>query len=789
MNELEQMKTDQVKPGLITGCSKISGNIFQFDSDNGIFLQISILAQSIIRFRYALNGNFQKDFSYAVDATFKSEITEVFFNESDTFYEIKTSVLRCVVSKEGMKVRIEDEFESVISEEEEGFSGRKNLSQDGFAQSSISKYASRYETFFGLGGKATSLKLRGKSFENWISNEPSDSDISNISCPFYYGLNEGKAYGIFLNNSYRSHFDFDSKKNDSVTFSVEGGEMDYYFMFGPELYSVIKQYLELTGRPVLPPLWALGFQYSQIGFESEKQVLQMAKEFRQRNIPCDSFFINDYNFDIKKSFSWESKKFQNPTSMVRNLRERGFKTIVNVPGNLKVNELDKVFQLAKDKDFLCKNTQGKMVIDKASPSDIVFPDFTNLWVRKWWGHLFAELYSKNRVTGFANSLDLKIFPEDTQHDCDGQKVNHAKVHNVYEMQLSRATFEGLLNLKEHRRPFVLASSSHSGGQRYTSVFKKVQTASWEQLKIANRYCQQLSISGFSFAGVSIPSTSKTSNEELFIRWLQLSVFQPLFGVHSLNSQIEENSFLTGEHEKYVKYTIELRYQLLPYIYTAFWRYIKEHIPILSPLSFFDQNDKNCLQAENDFIFGDQILVSPIVAEKQSIQETYLPKGNWYYYWSGERFEGGQSVKVNAPLNRIPFFIRAGSVFPHYPIRQYTDEHPIDELNLHVYFKHGIEISQLYEDTGDGFEYQKSGFSLKTFEFRGTEEEVVLEQYKKGSHKDSYQHCNIIFYGLPFQPISCKSDDQKLSFEKLEIEGNVVFSLTLSNEFHCIRLKS
>ena len=211
--------------------------------------------------------------------------------------------------------------------------------------------------------------------------------------------------------------------------------------------------------------------------------------------------------------------------------------------------------------------------------------------------------------------------------------------------------------------------------------------------------------------------------------------------------------------------------------------------MIKSMSFQFQNDEIAIQQEREFIFGNQLLISPIVKKGKTNQKLYLPEGLWYHYWTARAFEGKQKIEINAPLSQIPIFIKAGSVIPHYPIRQYTDEKPVDELTLHVYFKNGMAESKLYEDEGDGFEYRNEAFSLKEFQFSGAKDEVKLTQHKKGQWVDTYQTCNVLFYGLPFEPKKCIADNKEKQLRPIEIGKNKVFVLTIQNSFEEVILNS
>lgn len=804
-------------PDLVVSAIQNNSNVFTFQCVNKIALQIVVLTPTMIRFRYALNGEFQHDFSYAIDEKFSAEIPGILFENEAEHFKISTSQLNCFIAKAGMKIQIKNQGDEIILEDDGGYQAKSTILR-GISKVSIAKKTSKDESFFGLGDKSSALNLRGHKFENWNTDSFMYDDTTDPlyrTIPFYYGLKNGLGYGVFMDNTFKSHFDFDSNGNGIVEFSASGGEMNYYFFYGPELLSVASQYTRLTGKPDLPPLWALGFHQCRFSYYPETRVREIANEFRLRKIPCDAIYLDIDYMDGFRCFTWNESYFPNPGEMIRDLREQGFKTIVMIDPGLKVDDDYPVYKEGKERDYFCKRPDGELMIGPVWPSDCVFPDFTNPAVRNWWGHLYRTLYSKNKVAGFWNDMnepavfkiEKKTFPKNVRHHFEGQTASHARMHNIYGMQMSRATFEGLLKLKEHRRPFVITRATYSGGQRYASVWTGDNSSSWKHLKIANIQCQRLSISGFSFVGTDIGGFAEQPTGELFVRWLQLGVFHPLYRVHSIGENTEGDAEKSengkeetpvsmdqepwsfgDEYTKLAKYAIELRYQLLPYIYTAFWQYSQKGMPMIKSLSFYAQSDPLAVNANRQFIFGEHLLVSPVIKAGKTAQKTYLPEGQWYHYWTAQVFEGNQVVKVNSPLSQIPIFVKAGSIIPHYPIRQYTDEKPVDELTLHVYYKNGVSSSQLYEDAGDGFGYKKEEYSLKDFEFTGSEKEVIVAQRKTGQWNDTYHFCNLLFYGLPFQPSICLVDDVEHDCNATEIDGNKVYVLTTYNTFRQIILQ-
>ncbi len=797
----------------ISRTNRISNNVFLFSCKNDIQLKVEVFSDRIFRFRYSLKKEFPVDFSYAIDKQFTAIETKIEFEVTPEAYKISTDAVECIIQKKKLLVDFQTKNGESICEEDQGFYARTAILK-GLEKISVSKKAQKKECYFGLGDKSGSLNLKGQKLQNWNTDAFAfghDTDPLYKTIPFYYGLHNGLGYGIFFDNTYRTHFDFNSEKNGQITFASEGGELNYYFIYGPDLNEVATQYTTITGTPELPPMWALGFHQCRWSYYPDTRVKEVAKEFRSKKIPCDALYLDIDYMDEYRVFTWNNKLFPKPTQMIRELRDIGFRTVVMIDPGIKVDEDYKVYKEGKEKGFFCKRPDGEIMEGPVWPPNCVFPDFTIPGVRSWWGHQYAELYSKNRIAGFWNDMNepavfkvnSKTFPEDIRHDYDGHPCSHSKAHNIYGLAMSKATTEGLLHLKGHRRPFLITRATYSGGQRYACVWTGDNVANWDHLQMANRQCQRLSISGFSFTGSDIGGFVDLPDGELYVRWLQLGVFHPLYRVHSMGNNTDGATEVDGElvkeqerlnrmdqepwafGEKYTdlsRHAIELRYQLLPYLYTAFQKYVTTGQPMLRSMVFEDQTDKKLYKKERDFLFGDHLIVSPVIKAKRKKQKVYLPKGEWYHYWTSDKFTGQSKVEVNAPLQEIPIFIRAGAVIPHYPIRQYTDEAPIDELMLHVYYKNGTCDSELYEDRGDGFEHKNNQYSLKKYQFTGAEQSVSLSQNKTGEHPDDYLHVNIFLNGLPFEPSSCRVDDQAVEFKTIDRNGNKVYVITCGNGF-------
>ena len=338
-----------------------------------------------------------------------------------------------------------------------------------------------------------------------------------------------------------------------------------------------------------------------------------------------------------------------------------------------------------------------------------------------------------------------------------------------------------------KRPFVITRAAYAGTQRYSSTWTGDNVATWEHLWIANVQMQRMSMSGMSFVGSDIGGFAEQPNGELFTRWIQLGVFHPFCRVHSSGDHGEQEPWsFDSDVTDIVRKFIELRYQLLPYIYTMFWRYSKQGVPMLQPLVLFDQEDAQTHFRTDEFIFGQQILVCPIQEPNAQGRRMYIPRGNWYNYWNDEIVDGGKERWVEADIDKIPLFIKEGAMIPKYPVQQYVGERTIKELLIDVYFKIGKESSTVYEDEQDGYDYKKGRYSLRNFKLHGKENELIIQQFKDGTFITSYETFKLQLHGLPFKIASVAVDNELVSLDDIKLNGNNV--IELSKEFTQLHIK-
>lgn len=782
---------------------------FKVESTGRGCLILEVWSDTLIRFRYTI-GPAGRDFSYARAATAQPSPATIALKENKRSFTLVTGSLRVTLFKKDGAVRITDRTgKKILHKSPTGFYGRTTLHR-GIDQVRMQLDTDKKETFYGMGDKAWTTDLQGSKWTNFNEDAfafPYHRETLYRTVPFFYGLREGTAYGIFLDNTYRSHFDFNSRKDNLLTFWADGGELDYYFFYGPGLDEVAMQYHQLTGTPELPPLWALGFHQCRWSYYPESRVRELAKDFRKKQIPCDAIYLDIDYMDEYRCFTWNHTYFPNPENLISDLRDDGFHTVVMIDPGIKVDEQYDVYTSGMEKDVFCRRGSGELMVGPVWPEECVWPDYTRPDVREWWGPLYHELYNEQGVSGFWNDMNEPAvfqvnsltFPDDVRHDFDGQPTDHKKAHNIYGMQMARASFEGLKALQPAKRPFLLGRANFSGGQRYAALWTGDNIASWEHLQIANRQCIRMAISGYSMVGTDIGGFVDQPTPEMLTRWLQLAVFHPLMRIHSMGNNadgaagVDEEEVKKAEkenrqdqepwvhgkpHTKYNRMAIELRYQLMPYLYTWFREHVRTGLPVLRNLFFEDQQDPQCRKFGDQFFYGKDLLVCPILEPDLKTLAVYLPKGQWYDFWTGALLTGGKKFRTKVTPDRIPLYVRAGTILPMAATVQHTgDLQHLDTLQLRV-FCADSSSSMLYWDAGEGYGHEAGQYTERQYQLQRAEQKYHLQQHIKGDFNASFRWAKIKFIGLHAAPQRILVDGQPVEaihFGKKAVTVTVPFN--------------
>ncbi|MCK4259218.1 MAG: glycoside hydrolase family 31 protein [Halanaerobiales bacterium] len=615
------------------------------------------------------------------------------------------------------------------------------------------------EKFYGLGERTGFLNKRGENHELWNYDQylahVHDTEHMYKSIPFLLSMKNKMAYGIFFDNTFLTRFDLGKESEDYFYFEAEGGSLNYYVFYGPTLKKIIRRYTELTGKMELPPLWSLGFQQSRYSYYPEEKVNQIGKTFREKGIPCDVIHLDIDYMDGYRVFTWDQERFPNPKKMLADLKDQGFKVITIVDPGVKKDADYSVYQEGMENGYFCGDKFGFPFVGKVWPGESVFPDFSDTEVRNWWAEKNKE-FVKEGIAGIWNDMnepavmdaESKTMDLDILHKNDGREITHGEFHNLYGIYMGLATKNGLLEARPNERPFILTRAAYAGIQRIAAVWTGDNRSFWEHLALSIPMLTTLGMSGVTFAGGDIGGFGFDADPELFIRWMQLGICYPFCRAHSAVGTRDQEPWSYGQKiENIAKEYISLRYRLMPYFYNLFYRASKLGDPVMRPMVLEYQNDEKVHNLNDQFMLGEALLIAPVIQPGKDCRGVYLPEGEWYDFHTDEKYLGGKSILADAPLSKMPIFVKAGSFIPMAPVVNYIGEKEIEELTILIY--PGRDVDELYyEDDGQSFDYREGKYNLSRWKVQFSSEDIYLtvSSEVKG-FTSSIKVLNVIFKGL------------------------------------------
>jgi len=722
------------------------------DVQNGdLRIRILALREDVLRITMAHGNPLPEDASWAVLASARSSSVPIVLDSGSDHFGFRTHALVVEVDRKTLQIEVGDSAGNIIE------SDARPVRFDGDAFR-VYKSMPLDEHYFGLGDKTGPLDRRNEAFTLWNTDAyrfQESTDPIYKSIPYFMAYRAGKAMGVLLDNTWRTSFDFGKELPDAYSFGATAGPLDYYLFYGPSPRQVVETYAWLTGTPPLPPLWSLGFQQSRYSYMSQARVLEVANRLRADSIPADAIYLDiDYQ-EKNRPFTVNTTAFPDFAGMVAELHAKNFHVvaitdlhIANLPG-FDYHPYDSGIT----GDHFLKNPDGTVYTGKVWPGPSVFPDFTRRQTRAWWGTLYRGLRTDG-VDGFWNDMnEPSVFdsptltiPVNVVHRIDEpgfkpRTATHAEIHDVYGMENSRATYDGLRALDPTSRPFVLTRATYAGGQRYAATWTGDNSSSWNHLRLTTPMIENLGLSGFAFTGADVGGYAGSPTPDLLTKWIELGTFQPIDRDHSEKGTADQEPWVGGpEQEAICRRFIEARYQLIPYLYTLAEEASRTGLPMLRPLflEFPDAApDRHPIDLDNpaagEFLLGSSLLIAP--PPYPDALDTYsieFPSAGWYNYWTGEKVpfpDSGSAVapdptaipgrsapltiRVAPALDQLPVFARAGAILPIAPVVQSTDETPKGPLTLRVFVGDPCE-GELYFDDGKTFAFQHGAFLKMNF---------------------------------------------------------------------------
>ena len=558
------------------------------------------------------------------------------------------------------------------------------------------------EAFYGLGQHQSGVwNYHGESVD--IAQ-----DNTNISVPMLLSSN---GYGIFWNNTSRSRFNNRFVHAMYITSEV-ADSIDYYFLYGPDFDRIIAGYRALTGAAPMFGKWAYGFWQCKNKYKTEAELLEVAHQYRARHIPVDNIVQDWFWWTTMGEFKF-SDKYPDPKGMLDDLHRNHFHLMISVwpyfyAGSETYADMDR-------KGYFIDRTK----VAAFHPKGMALYDATNPDARKYYWNLMdnalfqigADAWWLDTTEPETEAREDSIMVRNQVHIGNG-----ARYANIFPLMTTKAVYEGQRGSSDRKRVFILSRSAFAGSQRNgVTAWSGDVNSDWETLRRQIPAGLNFSLSGLPYwttdiGGFTSGDPDDPAYRELFIRWFQFGTFCPIFRVHGTRRNDQNELWSYGpEAQKILTSFDRLRYQLMPYTYSLAWKTTSDAYTPMRPLVMDFRTDPRAQNTGDEFLYGPAILVAPVTEPGAETRHLYLPKAQWYDFWSGRTVEGGRSIDAPVTLERIPLYVRAGSIVPMGPDVEYAAEKPADPIELRVY--RGANGSfMLYEDENDTYDYEKGAYA-------------------------------------------------------------------------------
>lgn len=690
-------------------------------------------------------------------------------SETPAELSVVSSALQVTIEKNPYRMVIKDPDGTVLSADEPGL----GLMQQG-TQTTLYRTLQEGERFIGLGEKTGHLDRRGSGYVNWNTDRfayGSDTDPLYASIPFFMGIHNHKVYGMYLDNSYRTEFNFGASNDRFSSMSAAAGTFDYYFFAGQNAADILSAYTFLTGRTPLPPAWSIGYQQCRYSYYPQNEVMRVAEKFRDKQIPADVIVLDIHYMDQYKIFSWDKERFPDPKKMIAQLKEMGFEVVVICDPGIKVEKGYEPYESGLKEDIFLKYPDGQPYSGQVWPGWCHFPDFTQAKARTWWKNQLKS-YTDLGIKGYWNDMNEiatwgNMLPDNILFDFEEEVGSTLKGRNIYGYQMARSSSEASTELLG-QRTFTLTRSAFAGIQRYSALWTGDNVSNDESMMLGVRLVNSLGLSGVAFCGYDVGGFVGNGNPHLFARWMQLGAFSPFFRGHTMiNSNSSEPWSYGEEVEEITTNFIRLRYQLLPYLYQAFRVAAESGMPVNRSLAIDYTHDPMVYRHayEHQYLFGPSLLVAPLESYKH-LQKVYLPAGDWYELFSGKHFTGSQEIFNECGIEKLPVYVRGGSLLTMYPkIGDHTSSIG-SMLEIHVYAGGSTFETDYYEDDGVSFDYQSEHYYLRKLTHLPEKKQLRIGQ-AFGSYASAMKKIRVVLHGYEAdtvqvngQPVATSREDYR-----------------------------
>lgn len=620
--------------------------------------------------------------------------------------------LRAEIDTRDLKIRYY-RGEHLLLAESSGFKGEQGVNL-GFSLQQGEKLMGGGERVLGMDRRGHKLPLYNKASYGYTTE----------AAQMYYSLPlilSSEKYLLLFDNTASGEMDLGATQSDQMTFSAETGRRAYVVVASDHYAGLTEEYTQLTGHQPLPPRWALGNFASRFGYHSEAEARDVVNRFKEAGIPLDAIVLDLYWFgkDVKGhmgNLAWDKTAFPTPERMIRDFKKDGVKTVlITEPFILTTS---KCWNEALSAGAITPDATGKPATYDFFFGNTGLVDVFSPKGRDWFWGKYQSLLDEG-VAGFWGDLgEPEVHPSKLVH----AEGSADALHNAYGHRWAEMVYDGVRQHRPDMRPFILMRSGYAGSQRFGMMpWTGDVSRSWGGLKPQVELALQMGAQGLGYIHSDLGGFAGGDkfDPELYLRWLQYGVFQPVFRPHGQEEIAPEPVFHDAHIQKVVGDYIKLRYSLLPYNYSLAFENSTTGKPLMRSM-LMQSDDVKDFDNHHSYFWGDAFLVTPVTEQGAKTVTTHLPKGAWFDFWSGKRIEGGQSYTRATTVETLPVLVKAGSFVPMVAPTQSTDSYSSKALTLHYWADSSVTEAQgqMYEDDGHTPDaYAKGQYQLLRFSAR------------------------------------------------------------------------
>ncbi|AXO81841.1 DUF5110 domain-containing protein [Olleya aquimaris] len=745
---------------------------FQINVNDGIF-RIVRHAPKIIETTFISKGESFFEDSHAV------------ISEGDIYYTISREDEQYVyIITDGIKVTIQKQpFNISYSYKGKEITTVKNGYQKTDDFETISFNLKPEEVLYGGGARALGMNRRGNRLELYNKAHygyEDRSELMNYTMPIVVSSNK---YLIHFDNAPIGFLDLDSKADNTLTYETISGRKTYQVIVGDSWLDLTKNYTQLTGRQPMPPRWALGNFSSRFGYHSQEEVTATVEKFREENIPLDAIIIDIFWFGktiqgTMGNLAFDPDSFPNPKQMLKGLKDNNVKTVlVTEPFVLTTsNRWDEAVKA----DVLAKDSIGNPFTYDFYFGNTGLIDIFNPKGKQWFQNIYKDLADLG-VSGVWGDLgEPEVHPKGLLHATGTAD----EVHNIYGHHWAELVQDMYTQNFPNTRPFILMRAGSSGSQRFGMIpWSGDVNRTWGGLQSQPEIALQMGLQGLAYMHSDLGGFAGNNlDDELYARWLQYGVFQPIYRPHAQEEVPAEPVFRSDKGKALAKKSIELRYKLLPYNYNLVFENNQTGAPLMRALFFEEEDNKKLQTNASTYLWGNDFLVTPIVHSEQKEAEVYFPKNsNWFDFYTNEKVKGGQALTVKTEEKYIPTYVRGGAFIPTAKPMQSTAEYDGNTFDLHYYFDTSVTESErtLYNDDGSTKNaFEKGNYEILEFEAETTSNNLELEfEAEIGvNYSASTKQIDVIIHNFPKAPKRIKFNRKKIEFNYNEVSKTLTFQV-------------